>query len=72
LHGARWGVNLPMPHPLPANELRQTSNEEWMARLLEVYGEDDPGKTVMNPEKTPGPAQRHRIDGDARLESGAV
>ncbi|GAA2124446.1 FAD-dependent oxidoreductase [Glycomyces algeriensis] len=45
--GARWGVNLPMPHPLPAKELRQTSNEEWMARLLEVYGEDDPGARLL-------------------------
>ncbi|MEU6247138.1 NAD(P)/FAD-dependent oxidoreductase [Glycomyces sp. NPDC047010] len=45
--GTRWGVNLPFPEPLPAKVLRETSNEAWLAKLLELYGDDDPGAELL-------------------------
>jgi 2-polyprenyl-6-methoxyphenol hydroxylase-like FAD-dependent oxidoreductase len=42
-----WGVNLPMPEPLTLNDIRSTSDEDWMARLLQVYGDDAPGGELM-------------------------
>jgi 2-polyprenyl-6-methoxyphenol hydroxylase-like FAD-dependent oxidoreductase len=45
--GTRWGVNMPSPKPLTLKEIRQTSNEDWMARLLDVYGDDTPGGELL-------------------------
>ncbi|WP_335987015.1 FAD-dependent oxidoreductase [Glycomyces sp. MUSA5-2] len=45
--GTRWGVNLPFVDPLPAKALRETSNEDWMARLLKIYADDDPGAELL-------------------------
>jgi 2-polyprenyl-6-methoxyphenol hydroxylase-like FAD-dependent oxidoreductase len=45
--GTRWGVNMPSPKPLTLKEIRQSSNEDWMARLLDVYGDDTPGGELL-------------------------
>lgn len=45
--GSWWGVNLPMPERLTLKAMRSVSAEEWMARLLEVYGDDAPGGALM-------------------------
>jgi 2-polyprenyl-6-methoxyphenol hydroxylase-like FAD-dependent oxidoreductase len=45
--GTTFGVNLPARRPLPIREARQTPPEEWLRRLLEVYGEDDPGGDLV-------------------------
>ncbi|MFG3340059.1 FAD-dependent oxidoreductase [Glycomyces sp. NPDC048151] len=43
----RWGVNLPSSKPLSFKEVRETSNETWMDRLHEVYGDDSPGADLL-------------------------
>ncbi|HEY1094031.1 MAG TPA: NAD(P)/FAD-dependent oxidoreductase [Glycomyces sp.] len=45
--GTRWGVNLPSPEPLTLKAIRETSNEDWMVRLLDVYGDDTPGGELL-------------------------
>ncbi|MFB9661895.1 FAD-dependent oxidoreductase [Glycomyces mayteni] len=45
--GTRWGVNLPHPDPMSIKEVRARANEAWLARLLELYGDDDPGAELL-------------------------
>lgn len=61
--GTRWGVNLPMRDPLPRREIRLTSDEEWRARMLEVYGADRPGADLIRST----PPERLQIHGPLHL-----
>ncbi|WP_433366058.1 FAD-dependent oxidoreductase [Actinoplanes sp. CA-142083] len=45
--GTTFGVNLPAKQPLTIREARETPNEEWLRRLLDVYGEDEPGGDLV-------------------------
>jgi len=52
--GTTFGVNLPYPRPLTIKEARAVPSREWMATLLDVYGEDVPGGELVRrlpPEK---------------------
>ncbi|SDE31633.1 FAD-dependent oxidoreductase [Glycomyces harbinensis] len=61
--GTRWGVNLPLRDPLPHREIQLTSIEEWKARMLEVYGGDEPGGDLLRTT----PADRIQIHGPLHL-----
>ncbi len=45
--GTVWGANLPHPDPMTLVEARQVSNHDWMRRLHDTYGEDDPGGELV-------------------------
>jgi 2-polyprenyl-6-methoxyphenol hydroxylase-like FAD-dependent oxidoreductase len=45
--GTTFGVNLPAPRPLTIREARATPTDQWLRRLLEVYGEDEPGGDLV-------------------------
>jgi 2-polyprenyl-6-methoxyphenol hydroxylase-like FAD-dependent oxidoreductase len=47
--GTTFGVNLPHPRPLTIKEARAVPSREWMATLLDVYGEDVPGGELLRP-----------------------
>ncbi|MFI5892701.1 FAD-dependent oxidoreductase [Actinoplanes sp. NPDC051513] len=45
--GTTFGVNLPAKRPLTVREARQTPPDQWLRKLVEVYGEDDPGGALV-------------------------
>lgn len=45
--GAEWGANLPWHTPLPLAEARAVPAEEWLRRLHDAYGDDDPGRQLV-------------------------
>ncbi|BBH67786.1 FAD-dependent oxidoreductase [Actinoplanes sp. OR16] len=44
--GTVWGVNLPH-RPMSIAESRAIPGEQWMAILLQTYGDDDPGAAIL-------------------------
>ncbi|MEV0402520.1 NAD(P)/FAD-dependent oxidoreductase [Actinoallomurus sp. NPDC050550] len=45
--GAEWGANLPWHTPLPIAEARAVPAAEWLRRLHDAYGDDDPGRQLV-------------------------
>ncbi|MFI7608000.1 FAD-dependent monooxygenase [Micromonospora sp. NPDC049366] len=45
--GTRWGVNLPQERPTTLTEARAVPTTEWLRRLRAAYGDDDPGRQLM-------------------------
>ncbi|GAB3974954.1 FAD-dependent monooxygenase [Actinoallomurus acanthiterrae] len=45
--GAEWGANLPWRTPLPIAEARAVPAAEWLRRLHDAYGDDDPGRRLV-------------------------
>ncbi|PXY19133.1 FAD-dependent monooxygenase [Prauserella muralis] len=42
-----WGANLPQDKPMSLTEARAVPTEEWLRRLHDAYGEDDPGGSLV-------------------------
>jgi 2-polyprenyl-6-methoxyphenol hydroxylase-like FAD-dependent oxidoreductase len=42
-----WGANLPQDKPMRLTEARDVPAEEWLRRLRETYGDDDPGGDLV-------------------------
>ncbi|GAA4570182.1 FAD-dependent monooxygenase [Planotetraspora kaengkrachanensis] len=43
----QFGVNLPQERPMSLTEARAVPAEEWLRRLRDVYGDDDPGGDLV-------------------------
>jgi 2-polyprenyl-6-methoxyphenol hydroxylase-like FAD-dependent oxidoreductase len=42
-----WFANVPSTEPLTSAEARQTSSDEWLRRLRELFAEDYPGRELL-------------------------
>ncbi|MQA07411.1 MAG: FAD-dependent monooxygenase [Pseudonocardiaceae bacterium] len=42
-----WGANLPQDEPMGLTEARAVPAEEWLRRLRDAYGDDDPGGELI-------------------------
>lgn len=45
--GTMWGVNLPSPTADTFADAQRVPVEQWRSRLLETYGDDDPGGALI-------------------------
>lgn len=45
--GTRWGANLPQDRPMSLTEARAVPAREWLRRLRDAYGADDPGGALV-------------------------
>jgi 2-polyprenyl-6-methoxyphenol hydroxylase-like FAD-dependent oxidoreductase len=45
--GTTWGINLPHPRALTLTEARAVPRQQWMATLLDTYGQDVPGGELL-------------------------
>ncbi|GGK74849.1 FAD-dependent oxidoreductase [Sphaerisporangium melleum] len=45
--GTRWGVNLPGEREMSLTEARAVPADEWMRRLRDAYGDDDPAGELL-------------------------
>ncbi len=58
-----WGANLPQDKPMRLTEARAVPAEEWLSRLAETYGGDDPGGDLVRAiraGRVAGHRKRHR------------